>query len=152
MSNITDEVLAIEEGFWTEADNPQYFKEHVAEGGLTVIEPMGFVEKQQAVKMTADKLWDEVEMLDVQIRQVTPDCVIVAYHGRGRRGDEKPYQGSIAPSYVRQSGHWQLALLPISLGRPTSNRPVRPHPPPGSTGSPQRDRRPDADPWRDRAY
>ena len=111
MSIITDEVLAIEKGFWTEADNPPYFREHVADDGLMVIEPMGFVEKQQAVEMTADKPWDEVEMLDVKVRQVTPDCVIVAYHGRGLRGgDAKPYQGSIASTYVRQDGHWRLAL------------------------------------------
>ena len=111
MSDVTDEVLAIEKGFWTEADDPQYFEEHIADRGLTVIEPMGFVEKQQAVAMTADRPWDEVEMLDVQIRDVTADCVIVAYHGRGRRaGDEKPYTGSIASAYVRQDGHWRLAL------------------------------------------
>ena len=111
MSDVTDEVLAIEKGFWTEADDPQYFSEHIAEGGLTVIEPMGFVEKQQAVAMTADRPWDQVEMLDVQVRQITPDCVIVAYHGRGSQGgDRKPYMGSIAAAYVRQDGQWRLAI------------------------------------------
>lgn len=111
MSDATDDVLAIERGFWTEADNPGYFEAHIADGGLSVIEPMGFIEKQQAVQWPAEKPWSEVEMLDVAIRQVTPDCVILAYHGRGRRdSDEKPYQGSIASTYVRIGGTWKLAL------------------------------------------
>ena len=111
MRDVTNDVLAIEKGFWTEAHNPAYFAEHIAEGGLTVIEPMGFVEKEQAVAMTADRPWDGVEMLDVTLRQITPDCVVLAYHGRGRRaGDLRPYTGSIASAYVRQDGHWRLAI------------------------------------------
>ena len=102
MSKTTDTVLGIEKGFWTEADNPSYFEEHVADEGLSVIEPMGFIEKQQVIQSPAEKPWGAVEMFDVQVRQMTPDCVILAYHGRGRRdGDEKPYQGSIASTYLR---------------------------------------------------
>lgn len=111
MSEATDLVIALERGFWTHADDPGYFREHIAEGGLMVIEPMGFVEKQQSVAMTADAPWGDVEMLDVKAREVTSDCIVVAYHGRGRRPtDEAPYQGSIASTYVRQDGEWRLAL------------------------------------------
>lgn len=111
MSDTTNQILAIEKGFWTKADDPAYFREHVADGGLSVIEPMGFVEKQQAIEFAADKPWTGVEMLDVEVRQMTPDCVILAYHGRGQHdGDEKPYQGSIASTYLRIDGAWRLAL------------------------------------------
>jgi hypothetical protein len=111
MSKTTDNILSIEKGFWTEADKPGYFEQHVADGGLSVIEPMGFIEKQEVMKSPAEKPWGKVEMLDVQVRQLTPDCVILAYHGRGHRdGDEKPYQGSIASTYVRIDGSWKLAL------------------------------------------
>ncbi len=110
MSN-TDDVLAIEKGFWTQADQPEYFERHVADGGLIVIEPMGFLEKRQAVAMPADAPWSDVEMSDVESRQITPDCVILAYHGRGvRKGDAKPYEGSIASTYILQEGAWRLAL------------------------------------------
>jgi hypothetical protein len=79
--------------------------------GISVIEPMGFIEKQQAVKMAADKPWKDVQMQDVVLHQVTPDCVIVAYHGQGRRdGDEAPHRSSIASTYVKRDGRWQLAL------------------------------------------
>lgn len=111
MSQLADEILAIEKGFWTQADNPRYFEENVADDGISVIEPMGFIEKRQAVQMAADKPWKDVEMRDVQVRQVTPDCVILAYHGQGRHdGDEKPFQGSIASTYVKRDGRWQLAM------------------------------------------
>jgi len=111
MSKTTDNILSIEKGFWTEADKPGYFEQHVADGGLSVIEPMGFIEKQEVMKSPAEKPWGKVEMLDVQVRQLTPDCVILAYHGRGHRdGDEKPYEGSIASTYVRIDGSWKLAL------------------------------------------
>lgn len=111
MSQTTDEILALERRFWTEADNPRFFEENLASDGISVIEPMGFIEKAQAVRMTADKPWTDVEMDDVYVRQVAPDCVILAYHGRGsREGDEKPYLGSVASTYVRRDGRWQLAL------------------------------------------
>ena len=72
---------------------------------------MGSVEKRQAVAMAADQPWVDVEMRDIQVRHIAADCVIVAYHGRGRReGDEKPYTGSIASACVQRDGHWRLAI------------------------------------------
>ena len=38
MSTDTDEVLALERGFWTEAHNPEFYREHMADDALTVIE------------------------------------------------------------------------------------------------------------------
>ncbi|MGH2513185.1 MAG: DUF4440 domain-containing protein [Candidatus Limnocylindrales bacterium] len=59
----------------------------------------------------AESPWTNVEMIDVKIREISPDCVILAYHGRGSRaGDEKPYQGSIASTYCRIGGTWKLAI------------------------------------------
>ncbi|MBA2253836.1 MAG: nuclear transport factor 2 family protein [Chloroflexi bacterium] len=111
MSKVTDEILALEKGFWTEADDPGFFEEHLADDAITVIEPMGFIQKHQAMAMPAEKPWQDVEMTDVTVRQLTPDCVIVAYHGQGRHeGDEAPYRGSIASTYVRRDGRWQLVL------------------------------------------
>jgi len=91
MSQLTDEIVALEKGFWTQADNPRFFEENMADGGISVIEPIGVIEKQQAVQMAADKPWKIFEMHDVHVQQLTPDCVILAYHGQGTRdGDEKP--------------------------------------------------------------
>lgn len=111
MTEITDEILVLEKRFWTEADNPGQFRDHVADEAIMVIEPMGFIDKQQFVAMPAEKPWIDVEMSDVRVRQLSPDCVILAYHGQGRHeGDEEPYRGSIASVYLKRDGKWQLAL------------------------------------------
>ncbi|MGH2513186.1 MAG: hypothetical protein ACRDGQ_10905 [Candidatus Limnocylindrales bacterium] len=47
MSDTTDQVIAIEKGFWTHADDPGYFEGNMVDGGLSVIEPMGFLEREQ---------------------------------------------------------------------------------------------------------
>lgn len=111
MNENTDEVLALEKRFWTEADNPDLFRETFAEEGIFAGEPMGFIGKQQAMAMTAEEPWTEVEMSDVHVVQLTPDVVILAYHGQGRHeGNEEPYRGNIASTYVRRDGRWLLAL------------------------------------------
>lgn len=112
MSELTDEVLALERGFWEASDDPRYFEETIADDGLTVIEPMGFIDKAQAVVAAGKgERWTDVEMEDVQVRQLTPDCVIVAYHGRGRRpSGQEAYTGTIASTYVMRDGRWRLGL------------------------------------------
>jgi hypothetical protein len=46
MSGIADEILAIEKGFWMRVDDPRFFEENLADEGISVIEPMGFIEKR----------------------------------------------------------------------------------------------------------
>jgi uncharacterized protein DUF4440 len=111
MSATTDEILALEKGFWTQADNPRFFEENAADDLITVLEPVGFIDKQQGLKMIADRPWKDVEMFDVQVREPIPGCVTLAYHGQGiHEGDDEPYRGSIASTYVKRDGHWQLVL------------------------------------------
>ena len=124
MSTDTDEVLALERRFWTEADNPDFYREHMADDCLTVIEPMGVIDKSKAVSMTADKPWQDVEFTDVNARQVAPDCVIVAYHGQGRHEeDAEPYRGSIVSTYLRREGRWQLVLSAHQPWKPEAASP-----------------------------
>ena len=111
MSDTTDQILALEKRFWTEADNAATFTDLVLDDAIMVIEPMGFISKQQAVSMPAEKPWIDVEMSDVQVRQISPDLVILAYHGQGRHeGDAEPCRGSIASAYAKQDRKWRLAL------------------------------------------
>jgi uncharacterized protein DUF4440 len=123
MSQLTDEILALEKGFWTQTHNPRFFEENMVEGGISVIEPIGFIEKDQAVQMAGDKPFQDVELRDVHIQQLTPDCVILAYHGQGQReGQEKPFQGSIASTYVLRDGRWQLALTAHQPWKPNGKK------------------------------
>lgn len=112
MSTATDEVVAIERRFWADANAPDFYRQAIADGGLSVIEPMGLIEKEMAVQAAGQgEAWTDVELLDLVAREMTPDCVIVAYHGRARRAsDGSPYHGTIASTYVRRDGSWQLAM------------------------------------------
>ena len=112
MHDAKEEVLNLEKRFWEEADNPELFRETFADDGLTIMEPMGYIEKPAAMKMSGGaKPFKNVKMSDVHMRELTPDCIAVAYHGEGiREGDKKPYRGSICSIYVRRNGNWQLAI------------------------------------------
>jgi len=61
--------------------------------------------------MVADEPWQDVEMADVVVHELTPDLVTLAYHGQGRHeGDEDSYRASIASTWVKRDGRWQLAM------------------------------------------
>ena len=106
------QVLALEEKFWSHANDAAYFEESFASDGLTIFEPMGFIEKAAAVAMAKQgKPFENLKMNDLHIRQLTQDCVMVAYHGQANpKGDAKPYQGTICSIYVKRDGRWQLAV------------------------------------------
>ena len=52
MSNTTDEIVEVEKGFWSRSNDPAYFAANIADDAVTVIEPMGFIEKPMAVEST----------------------------------------------------------------------------------------------------
>lgn len=111
MTTATDEVIALERRLWTEANDPAAMDKIVLDEAISVIEPMGFITKQQAMAMPAENAWTDVQMTDIVAYQVTDDCVTLAYHGQGmQEGRDEPYRGSIASVYVKRDGRWQLAL------------------------------------------
>ena len=111
MSRAAESVIELEKQFWTRANDPVFFERSMADDGLAVFEPMGFVEKQQAMEMAEKgKPFVNVEMRDVQIQELTDDCVVLSYHGQGRRdGDQEPYRGTMCSVYVKRDDRWQLA-------------------------------------------
>jgi len=111
MSTATDSALALERGFWEEG-GPDFYRRTIAEGGLSVIEPMGAIPRDLAIQAAGSgDRWVDLQMTDVVANQITPDCVVLAYHARAKRAsDGTPYTGSIASTYVRRDGAWQLAL------------------------------------------
>jgi hypothetical protein len=112
MKNEHEEILEIEKRFWKEMDSPEMFKESLADDALSVMEPMGFIEKNQAVEMSSkSKRFKDVEMDDVHFRDIAPDCVALAYHGKGmQEGADKPFTGTVSSVYVKRNGRWQVAL------------------------------------------
>jgi len=112
MKAAKEEVLKLERGFWEQGNDAEFYKANLTEDGLNVIEPMGFVDKASAVKMTAKaKPWKKVKMEDVHVQELTDDCMAVSYHGQGEQeGMDGPYRATVSSVYVRRDGGWKLAL------------------------------------------
>jgi len=107
-----EELMTLERRFWEEANDPKLFEENFADDGLTIMEPAGYIDKHQAMEMSAKgKPFKDVRMEDVHVRELTPDCVALAYRGEGiREGDGEPYRGNICSIYVKRGDRWKLAI------------------------------------------
>lgn len=105
-----EEVVQLERRFWDEAANPAFVEEVFAEEGITIFEPAGVIDKAEVIERSASaEPWVQVKLEDVTARQLTPDCVVVAYQGTARKkGEKKDYRRSICSTYVRRGGRWQL--------------------------------------------
>ena len=111
MSKSADEIVQVEKGFWSRSNDSAYFAANIADDSVTVIEPMGFIEKPMAVESTKGaKPFTDVQFRDVIVREIAPNVAMLVYHGQGVRVDGKPYQGSICSVYVRRDGRWQSVL------------------------------------------
>ena len=121
MSADTDQVVAIEKGFWTKSNDASYFGEHIADGGVTVIEPIGLIEKPAAVESTKmGHPFADVEFKDTIVREVAPGVIVLAYHGQGRRPDGTLYQGAICATYVKREGKWRSVASAHQPWKPTT--------------------------------
>ena len=120
MSNDTDDVIAIEKGFWARSNDPSYFAKNIADGAVTLIEPMGLIEKPMAVESTKQgHAFTDVEFKDTIVREVAPGVIVLAYHGQGRMG-ERIVQSAICSVYVKRDGRWQSVATSHQPWKPAS--------------------------------
>ena len=120
MAQVKEKILELERRFWEDAGDPKFFKEAMADDVIVVMEPMGFIDKESAVKMS-DNVdgWKDVKMQDVHVIELTPDCIAIAYHGEGSSLESgEPQRSSICSVYVQRDGNWQMGL--------TSHQPWKP--------------------------
>jgi len=111
MGHATDQCVQCERELWEKADDAELFGRIFADDAIAVMEPMGFVTKDKALGMVPEKPWTDLEMTDLTAREVAPDCVVLAYHGKAKRGgDGKPYQASVCSTYVKRGDAWQVVL------------------------------------------
>lgn len=121
MSAAKEDVIRLERRLWDEANNPEAYRQLMTEDEISVIEPMGVVPKAQALELALKSPpWTEVEMTDVEARELAPNCVVLTYRGAGRRGDSGArYRARICSVYVHRQGRWQLGFTQHqSLGEP----------------------------------
>lgn len=112
MTAAQNEVLNLEKRFWSDSGQPGFFNEAMADNAISVMEPMGFLTKSQAIEMTQPGIsWSDLNIQDVQFVELTPDCVALAYHAEAKNDKTgQPYRGSINSVYVRKDGAWKLGM------------------------------------------
>jgi hypothetical protein len=110
-SHVQEELLNLEKGFWEKGNDPNYFREHMADSGLAILEP-GIISKGEAIDMTSiSKPWSDVEFSEVRLYPLCVDCTALIYTADGHRPDNgEAYRSRVCSTYVRRDGRWQIAL------------------------------------------
>lgn len=108
---MTDRLLELEEGFWNAAGDGDYYREHMAPGGLSVL-PVGFLDKDETVgAIEAAEPWGEFKIYDVRTIDLGDDEAAVCYRAEAFREDGSPgYTALISSVYTRLHGEWKLSL------------------------------------------
>lgn len=121
MSQATEEVIALERAMWERANDPKVMEQTMADDAINLMEPMGVVPKDKAVSMTPEQPWTNLQMQDLVVREITPDCIVLAYHGSAEGPDGKPTRSSVCSTYVRMDGQWKMALCSHQPWKPGKN-------------------------------
>lgn len=112
MNAASEDIIRLERRLWDEANSPEAYRQLMTEDQISVIEPMGVVPKAKALEMAVRApQWRDVEMTDVEVRELAPNCVVLTYRGAARRGDGGDrYRARISSVYVHRQGRWQLGF------------------------------------------
>lgn len=105
---LTDELLAIDRGFWLEGED--YFRAHIDDQCVLIFEQMQGVYPRDQVAASAydPKRWRDLEISGAFAHQPAEDTAMLGYEARVTRGDGMPYHAWIGSSYVRRDGAWKL--------------------------------------------
>jgi hypothetical protein len=111
MMPVEDELMTLERGFWDAINDPDYYREHMADEGLAVFS-IGVMGKDAAIASTSGQdmaTWTDVALSNVRVLEVGDDAAALVYKGSAKR-DGQPYSANASSVYVRRNGLWQLIL------------------------------------------
>jgi hypothetical protein len=111
--SLEQELLAIEEGFWTDPDRVHYYGEHMAGDAVMVFpEPTGILDEAAIIEtLEGGSAWAEVRIEDVDFVHLRDSGAILAYRAHARRDGGDSYSAYAASVYVLQDdGAWRLAF------------------------------------------
>lgn len=111
--SLQEELLVIEEGFWTASDRVHFFGEHMAGDAVMVFpEPTGILDEEAIIAtLEGGAAWAEVSMEQVDLVHIRDSAAVLAYRAEARKGDSDVYSAYAASVYVLQDdGFWRLAF------------------------------------------
>ena len=102
-----DELLAIERALG--GGTGDTYREHLTDDAVVVVPGAAITREQSAFAIDATPGWDEFEITEPRLIELTPDSAVLNYRWSSRRGDET-YEALMSSVYVRRDGEWKLAL------------------------------------------
>jgi ketosteroid isomerase-like protein len=108
MSDLRETLLTIERALGGGTGNT--YRQHLTDDAVVVVPGAAITKEQCAYAIDATPAWDEFELTDERVVELTPDSALLTYRWSSRRGDET-YDALMSSVYVKQSdGSWKLAL------------------------------------------
>jgi ketosteroid isomerase-like protein len=111
MQATQNELLEREKQFWNALDNPDFYRENMAEDALAIIN--GEVKtRDDAVAMTREMpvRWDNVRFDNQRFVQISDDSAAVTYDGTAEQKTGERYAARITSVYTRRDGEYLLVL------------------------------------------
>ena len=109
---LEEELLAIEEKFWTAPERVAFFSEHLAGDAVMVFPPPRGIWDEQTVIDSLDETpaWDAVRIEHATLVRLRDAAAVLAYRAEAERAGS-PYSCYAASVYVRQDDDcWRLAF------------------------------------------
>ncbi len=111
--DLTNELMALERGFWEAATDRDFFREHLADEAVMVF-PYGVGAMDKAMVLytiRADvEAWTSLEFTEEQVVRLGDDAAVITYKVAAGRSDDEPFKAFISSTYVRRDGNWLLAF------------------------------------------
>lgn len=105
-----NELMELEREFWSNTDDPKYFRDHMVDGALAVIGD-SVETKEKAVKTTGESgdKWTNFKMEDARVVPIGDCGAAIVYKGSADLGD-RHYEARVTSVYVMEDGKYKLAL------------------------------------------
>ena len=108
MPDLHDQLLQIERTLG--GGRGEDYRAHLTDDAVVVVPGAAITREQAAQAIDATPGWDEFEITDDRLVELTPGSALITYRWSSSRGDET-YEALMSSVYVKQpDGEWKLAL------------------------------------------
>ncbi len=110
---LDDQLLALEEGFWTAVDRAGYYSEHLAGDAVMVFPAPYGIFDEEAIMGSIDSTppWKAVRIDHANVVRLRDSAAVLAYRAEAQDGTGGSYSAYAASAYVKQDdGAWRLAF------------------------------------------
>jgi hypothetical protein len=109
---MNEELLALERAgadALTTGRGAAFYREILTDDALMVVPGYVIDKAMFLASIGSESAWSSFTIEDARVVQLTPECAIVLYRGRGIRPGQAEYIARISSTYVKRGKAWKLA-------------------------------------------